>query len=98
MDPSDPTQNQEVEVRQYAYVYAIGDQLQTWVSHLCFHLGESDYYRLNEILQILNIWQQEQIYQKRFIDLLKRYLIPQYELAKSKYECNQAQGGLNSDQ
>ena len=45
------------KVDKFSYIYAIGDALQTWVSHICFDLGETDYFRLNEIVQILDIWE-----------------------------------------
>lgn len=50
IDPENEALNEELEIDKLSYVYAIGDHLQTWISHLCFHFGESDYYRLNEIL------------------------------------------------
>ena len=35
---------------ELGYIQAIGDNLQTWLTHLCFELNEQDYYRLNEII------------------------------------------------
>ena len=58
----------KLERLKFSYIYAIGDQLMVWTCHLCLELGETDYYRLNEILQILNIWQDQFIFTKTFID------------------------------
>jgi hypothetical protein len=77
-------------IDKLSYIYSIGDNLAQWTSYLCFDLGESDYYRLNEVLQILTIWESEQIYKKTFIDLMKRYILPAHQVAKNKYQVNQA--------
>lgn len=50
-------EHQEVEVDKLAYVYAIGDNLQQWITHLCLELGETDYFRIKEVLNVLNLWE-----------------------------------------
>lgn len=39
-----------IAIDKLQYIYQIGDNLAQWTSYLCFDLGESDYYRLNEVL------------------------------------------------
>jgi hypothetical protein len=46
----------KLERLKFSYIYAIGDQLMNWTCFLCLELGETDHYRLDEILSILNIW------------------------------------------
>jgi len=81
--------NVAVPIDKFAYVKAIGDHIEIWCAHLCLELGESDYYRLNKIMQLINMWEQNGMFSKSFIDLMRRYILPQYELSKDKYENNQ---------
>jgi hypothetical protein len=82
-------EHEVVEADKLAYVYAIGDNLQQWVTYLCLDVCETDYARLKEILNVLNLWEQQFIYQKKFIDRLKLFIGPQHDIAKSKYMANQ---------
>ena len=74
-DKSEP-QSLEKQKLKFSYLYAIGDNLIQWVTHLVLELGESDYIRLNEIISILNIWRDQQIYDQSFIERLKCYILP----------------------
>ena len=86
---SDSKQRQEVEVTNLAYIAAIGDVLQTWTSYLCLDLNEQDYVRLNEVLNILEIWDSNYIYDKKFLNGLRLYIQPQFEMAKDRFVTNQ---------
>ena len=80
----DSGEEKKLERLKFSYIYAIGDQLMNWTCFLCLELGETDHYRLEEILSILNIWQDQFIFTKAFIDQLKVYILPQFELAKQR--------------
>ena len=80
-----------------AYVYAIGDNLMAWTSYLCLENGESDYYRLNEIVNMLDLWDNQFIFQNTFINLLKLYVLPSYQLAKDRFLANQCLHGYSAN-
>ena len=86
-------QRHEVEVDSLAYIKAIGDSLQIWVSYLCLDMNEQDYVRLNEVLNILDLWDNNYIYDKKFISGLRLYVQPQFEMAKDRFVTNQVFGG-----
>lgn len=65
-----------------AYVYAIGDHLQKWIVNICLERCESNYMRLNSILNVLDLWDTQFIFQHSFIHRLKIFLMPQHDLAK----------------
>lgn len=45
--------------------------------------------RLNEVLNILEIWDSNYIYDKKFLSGLRLYIQPQFEMAKDKFVTNQ---------
>jgi hypothetical protein len=55
---------EELEVDAYSFVYAVGDNLEDWIKHLCYIQGESDFYRLSEIVNILDLWESQMIFTK----------------------------------
>lgn len=69
-------QTLEEQKSKFSYIYAIGDHLIQWVTHLVLEMGETDYVRLNEIIQILQIWKNEQIFEAKFINQVCCYIMP----------------------
>ena len=78
--------HQLLKVDKEAYVKAVGDNLDAWCAYLCLELGESDYFRLNKILNLFNSWQQYGIFKKSFIDYIRRIVLPQFEIAKDAHD------------
>jgi hypothetical protein len=80
---------QELEVDSLAYIRAIGDNLQQWITHFCLVQGETDYYRLNVVVNLLDLWDSHFIFQKTFTDTLRLFIMPSHEQAKAKFLANQ---------
>ena len=71
----------EVEDR-FAWVRAIGDNLTQWVASLVLVQNEKDFYRLQEMNNLVELWAQNSIYSKGFISTIKRFYLPAYEIAR----------------
>ena len=57
------TTYKEISVQRIAYIPAVGDNLERWVVNICLDRNEMNVSRLNSILNVIDIWDQQFLFE-----------------------------------
>ena len=82
---------------RFAWVRAIGDNLTQWVASLVLVQKEHEFYRLQEMNNLFELWAQNSIYSKGFISTIKRFYLPAFEIAREVRTQEQLKSSLGQE-